>query len=682
MVSEPVNLEPEGAEIGELHTLMSASHDVWKQRLWVGLYLALLVGGVLAHSLSQVPYYRASATILVNTSGVTNPGERDALKNLSLHEVMITSPKIIDAVITKMELKNRPLFGASEDASRVFLDLLSVKSDVKSGTLVISFDFTDPQEAAAIANGIADVYVNLDSQRSEGTTQGSLEALKSQLQNEQTKQTEIRAKVAELSAQYPELTEETGLQEQVKFFTNELLKTEDRLMGIRSTLDELDGYQKRGESIEMHPYIRSHPNIANKLERIRELELLLVELKQDYREMHPEVAKAKAKLAALQNVLEGEEAKIIDELRGELRSRERNRDEIKSNIQKIKGQLQGTTPEKIKYRDYQTELASTDDAIRSLNKRISDFMLEGSLKRSSLEILKFATPPKAPFKPNIPKSVLIAAAFGIFSSWGVFFLKHYFNRTIHRPEDVYRVLRRPLVGQVVHVKKKNESLDSDFANTEAGTQFSAMLGLIAANSDFLVGKEKDYSVLVTSSLAGEGKTFVAYQLARAFAAKGKKTVLIDADFCRTRLTRHFLEQGVKPLNVLDAYLEEKTDEKDLIMSTYDPMLDFIGAGTGRSSAPHAFSSPRIKDLIAKLKTSHDIVIFDTPPALPVNDAVALSPFVNLRLFVINAGKTSQKDIHQALEKIDPSRQALTGVILNQVPHVDRGYDYYKRPEKK
>ena len=157
---------------------------------------------------------------------------------------------------------------------------------------------------------------------------------------------------------------------------------------------------------------------------------------------------------------------------------------------------------------------------------------------------------------------------------------------------------------------------------------------------------------------------------------------MDADFCRARLTRQFDQAGVKPPKFLDDYLVGNADEKDLIVPTQFPLLDFIGAGTGKSSSPHSFRSLRIRDLIAKLQASYDIVLFDTPPVIPANDAVALSPFVNLRLFVINAGRTSQKDIRRALLKIDSSHQALIGVILNQMNHIDRGYEYYQRPKKK
>ena len=664
-------------------TLMSALHDLWRYRLWVILYFVLLAGIVLSYSFSQTPYYRATVKVLVNSGAVENVGERETLKNLSLQSVIITSPQVVDAVIAKMKLKNDPFFETSEDISMTFLALLDIKPDVKAGTLEILFAFPDPQKAAAIANEIADVYVHSTSAKSEGTTQGSLEAVKQQLQSEQTKQDEIRKKLAELVTQHPELTEEAGLQEQVKFLNTELLKTETQIMEKRGVLDDLNSYLKNGESVEMHPYVRSNPNIANKLERIRELELQLVELRQEYREMHPEVNKAKAKLSALQNVLKGDEEKIVEELRGELRSRERTRDEIKSNIQKIQERLQGATPEKTEYRDCLTELAAAEEAILMLNKRTSDFVMQGSLKRSAfdLEILKFATPPKDPFKPNIPKTFLIAMAFGVFSSFGMFYFKHYLNRAIQRPEDVSLLLRRPLVGQIVFMKKKGSS-ELEFATAASEASLAAMVSLISANSDFLVGKEKGYSALVTSSVTGEGKTLVAYQLAQAFTAKGRKTILIDADFCRGRATRYFEKTGIKVPKKLDGYLTGKTDEKNMIISTRDPLLDFIGSGDERASAPHAFSSPRVGTLIAQLKTSYDIVLFDAPPVLPVNDAVALSQWVDLRLFVINAGKTSQKAIQEALAKMDPSHKALVGIILNQLPHMDRGYDYYKHPEKK
>lgn len=693
-VSETENLEHTDSETGERsfeQTLKSAVYDLWKHSLWVVLYWALLMGGALAYCLFQTPYYRATAKILVNANTVENAGEREMLKNLSLQEVMITSPKIAEEVIAKMELKKLRFFSESEDISKSFLDLLSVKSDVRSGTLEIRFDFPDSQKAAAIANQIADIYVHSTSERSEGTTQDSMEALKQQLRSEQTKQNELRAKIAETAIQHPEVTEEEGLQGQVDFLNKELLKTENRLMEVQSILEELDGFQKSGESIDAHPYIQSHPNIASKLDRIRELELSLVELRQDYREMYPQITQTKAKITALKNILKGDEDKIVLELRRELGSRERNRNEIKSSIQKIQGRLQSATPEKTKYKDALTELASTDEAIRALNKRISDFAVEGSLKRSSLdlEILSLATPPSHPFKPNVPKNLFMAVAFGVFSSLGMFYLKHYFSRAVEVAEDVYRTLRRPLVGQIVFFKKE-VSPELELADAKSERPYAGMFDLILANSAFLVGKESNYSVLVTSAVPDEGKTFIAYHLSRALAARGKKTVLIDADFCRARLTEHFSEVGIKPFKTLDEYLTGKTDEKDLIISTYDSLLDFIAAGTERASAPQAFclsdskhrQSPLIKELIEKLKISYDIIIFDTPPVLPVNDAVALSSSVDLCLFVIKGGKTSEKDIHHALKKLDPLRKIQTGVILNQVSRIDRGYDYYNISSKK
>lgn len=674
------NLGHEDPEAGEPPfeiMFMRAVHDLWKHRLWVAAYLALVMAAAFAACFFQTPYYRATVEVLVNPPEKTD--ERSALKNLSLQEVIITSPKVVDAVISKMKLHELPLFGASVDISRTFLELLTVKIDSKSGTLEIRFDFPDPQKASDIANEVAKVYVDSNTEKSEGVSQVSREALKQQAQDEQIKQNKIRAKIAELVAQHPELSEEGGLPEQAKFFSNELLKTENRILEIQSTLDEIEGYMKRGEPLDLVPFIRNDPNIANKADRIRELELLLVELQQEYRGMHPEVTKAKAKLAALQNVLQTEELKIIDGLRGELRARERSRDELKGKIQKLQERIQGTTPAKIKHKEYLSELAATDETINMLNKRLSTFEMEGSLTKSkpALEILRAALPPQTPFKPNVRKSLFLALIFGFFSSFGVFFLKNYFSRTIHGPEEVYRVLRRPLVGQVVYLKKKGPA-ELEFTDSEAVTPLASMMGLISANSDFLIGEDKNYSLLVTSSIAGEGKTFVAYQLAVSFASKGKKTLLVDADLCRGRLTRHFEGLGVKSQKLLEEYLMERTDDKGLIAATYHPNLDFIGAGSEKASAPHVFRSPRIKELLARLKGSYNIVLFDAPPVLPVNDAVALSPSVDLRLLVINSGRTSQRDIHHALVKLDPNRHALIGIVLNQVPRIDRGYDYYKK----
>jgi capsular exopolysaccharide synthesis family protein len=594
------------------------------------------------------------------------------------------SSEVADAVIKKLKLAELPYFGTSDDASLAFLRLLSVSSDPKKNTLTIGFNFTDPQNAADIANEVAAVYVRLASERGEGTKQSTLEVLKKELRIAQAKQAEIRARIVEFTARYPELTREEEIKTQITSLEAEILPVNNKIHEVRGVLEELADYRKRGEPLDTHPYIKNHPRVASKLDRIREIEFSIVELSQEYREMHPEITKAKQTIDAFRTILREEEEKAIEDLQDELRFLPRKRDKINGDIQKLKDSLSSRSPEKEKYEDDSNEFAVVSARVRSLKQRISDLLLEGALSEatSDVEILSSAVPSGSPIKGDVQKSFLQALPFCVISSLGLFFLKHYFSKSIQRPEDVYRYLRRPLVGQISRLEKIKDYTEPDLSDERGESPLSSMIGLISANCDFLVGKEKDYSIMVTSAVPGEGKTFLTYHLARAFAAKGKKTVLVDADFCRANLTQHFSGLGIRPAKSLDAYLTGKTDSKDLIISTFDPMLDFIGCGYGRRSAPHAFMSPQIKDLIGRLKTSYDIVLFDTPPVLPVNDAVALSPLLNLRLFVIQTGRTSQKDIHHALAKIDPTHQALIGVVLNQVPYFGREYDYYGSYKKK
>lgn len=178
-------------------------------------------------------------------------------------------------------------------------------------------------------------------------------------------------------------------------------------------------------------------------------------------------------------------------------------------------------------------------------------------------------------------------------------------------------------------------------------------------------------VLITSSLAGEGKTFVAANLAQSFLRQpDHRVLLIDADMRLPALQRAL---GAPSAPGLSDYLRGEADECMVIQNGLDGNLCFIPAGTKVANPSDLLLSDRMKKLLDFVTPIFDWVILDSPPIVPVSDASVLSRLCDGVLLVVQAGQTS----HEIAEKacLEFPKKNLLGIVLNHANEIPADYDY-------
>jgi len=186
------------------------------------------------------------------------------------------------------------------------------------------------------------------------------------------------------------------------------------------------------------------------------------------------------------------------------------------------------------------------------------------------------------------------------------------------------------------------------------------------------------TLLVTSAQAGEGKSFVSLNLARAIVHQHERhALLIDADL---RAPKLHVSLGAPSSPGLSDYLRGDADEFSIIQSGTGENLFFIPAGRPVSNPTELLGSTRAKSLFERLNTLFDWVIVDTSPVLPVSDATVLAPMCDGVILVVGAGRTSSDLARTACQELRESR--LLGVVLNGVEDDALGspYAYYGRSE--
>jgi capsular exopolysaccharide synthesis family protein len=183
-------------------------------------------------------------------------------------------------------------------------------------------------------------------------------------------------------------------------------------------------------------------------------------------------------------------------------------------------------------------------------------------------------------------------------------------------------------------------------------------------------------LLVTSTQPSEGKTFVASNLAIIIAKTGKKTLLVDADFRKPRVHKVF---DIETLPGLSNHFIGECDLESIIKPTVVPNLSIVTCGLIPPNPSEMLGSHSMETFCKNVGGQFDTIIFDTPPAMAVTDAVVLSNIVNGVIYVIKSGEVTKEMAKRSILQLSGKKNEILGVVMNSVD-VSKGsyYHYYSR----
>ncbi len=309
--------------------------------------------------------------------------------------------------------------------------------------------------------------------------------------------------------------------------------------------------------------------------------------------------------------------------------------------------------------------------------------LSGQFSANNIRIIDEAIVPERPYRPRKLLNIAIGLAAGLILGIIASLLAEFLSQTVKSAKDVEEVLRLPLLGFVPHEKQRKGFEEYRIMLKEGNVLTAENIRNIRTMLGFSLNAGKIKSLLVTSSLQGEGKTFLSSSLATAFAQTDKKVLLIDGDLRRGRLHRIFKlsnEKGLSSLWTEGQTLEgakkniQKTDVKDLFVLT---------SGARPANSSELLSTPVLKDFIESLFDSFDLILIDCPASLPVADTFLWGQIVDKAVFTVKQGKTSVKSAKFTLERMKQANIKILGCVINNchqsgTPYGEYGYytSYY------
>ena len=211
---------------------------------------------------------------------------------------------------------------------------------------------------------------------------------------------------------------------------------------------------------------------------------------------------------------------------------------------------------------------------------------------------------------------------------------------------------------------------------------SEIFKTLRTNIQFMSTKGKLKTILVTSTLPGEGKSWVSSNLAVTFAQAGKRVVLIDADM---RKGRQYTIFGVSPRPGLSNYLsgiidnEEASDDlTNYIQETEIDNLYLISAGNIPPNPSELLIAPQMVNLLEQLKDMCDVIIIDGTPSQLVTDSLILTRLVDSTIIVTANKQTKKEDLKKVINNIQNVGGKISGIVLNKIPMSAKKYEqsYY------
>lgn len=212
-----------------------------------------------------------------------------------------------------------------------------------------------------------------------------------------------------------------------------------------------------------------------------------------------------------------------------------------------------------------------------------------------------------------------------------------------------------------------------FFVTDNNLKITEAFRTLRTNLAFLREEEKGKTLLFTSSIPAEGKSFVASNYAASLSIAKKKVLLVDCDIRRPRAHRSF---GIEIKEGLESLLTHDTPVEKLIMKDILPNLDLLPTKNMKHNVTELFLRDKIKNMIVELKDKYDTIILDTPPLAVASDAAILSKAVDGVVVVVGYDQVAKRELEYTKSMLNNAKANIYGFIVNGVDKKGLSYGNY------
>ncbi|MEP6715542.1 MAG: polysaccharide biosynthesis tyrosine autokinase [Terriglobia bacterium] len=684
--------EPESADNTTpfSHYLWMISRHKWRLLLFVGIAVAATI--IVSSRLT--PYYESTATLDVDRMapqsviGQDSAGARASVSDtdafLTTQLQLIKSDSVLRPVAQK--LKIIPPAVAAKDPSHgeapVSLNYLSVARPAKTNLLLISYRSPDPVFAAAVANEVANSYINhsyeirFQATEKQSTFMASqLDGLKARMERSQMALSQFEK---ELNVISPE--EKTNI-----------LSARLQQLNTAWTTSQGDRVAKEAAAKSVHSGTVEALEASQQGEQLRKLSDRIAEasekfatLKTQFLPNHPEYKKAQSQESELKQQFESLKQNIqkrIDSEYAEALDREK---QLGAAVAQVKGEFDSLNSKSVEYHALKRDADADKTVYDELTKKINEAGINAGFQGSSIRMADRARPARTPIYPRTRFNALLAFVASTFLGIVVIFVSESMDHTLRDPDQIQRQLQTEVLGALPVVKawrghlpgakSGDEAGHRPFFGTGTGNTYEEAVRTLRDSILLPNAESRPRTLLLTSATPREGKTTTAVHLAVVHSQQKRRTLIIDGDLRRPGVYQHV---GLNNDKGLSNVVNGEAEWRDLLQNPEGlPYLSVLVAGPPSRKAADGLGET-LRQLLAEAVNEYDLIICDAPPLLGFAESLQIAALVDGVVVVALAGQTERTAVASVLSNLKRLKANVIGLALNEVrSDMSERYYYY------
>ena len=346
--------------------------------------------------------------------------------------------------------------------------------------------------------------------------------------------------------------------------------------------------------------------------------------------------------------------------------------QLQSQITSINGQVTSLQNQKPSSASTANQINALSNEEYVLKGELAQLEVTGAASTGGLQVVSPASVPTSPSSPKPLEDGLFGLVVGLVFGLGVAFLVDYVDDKVYSTEDVERACPgSPVLALIPAVTSwRNTKNPVVVTLSEPGSRAAESYRSLRTSLLFAGHDHRLEAILVTSPSASEGKTSTVANLAVVLANAGQRVVVVSADLRKPRLGRFFEmdeEPGFTSVLIGQSSLAEVIQPVPGVAN-----LSLLGTGPLPPNPAELLQSARATEILEDLKKSFDVVLIDSPPVLPVTDAVVLAGRVDATLMVVAAERSKGGPLAHAIETLAQVNAPRVGIVLNAVTR-EAGY---------
>ncbi|HWX27087.1 MAG TPA: polysaccharide biosynthesis tyrosine autokinase, partial [Steroidobacteraceae bacterium] len=526
-----------------------------------------------------------------------------------------------------------------------YLRGLRVSPITDTDLVTIQYVSTDRLLAARLANAHAHGYIRLgielrsqSNEEAENFLKERLGELKDSLEKSEVALNDYRRAKGIIPGLMSLDGKETVVLDRVSELSKDLTTAQVERIGLEAQMQLINS-----RKYDSMPAVMGDTGVQAVQAQLNSIDADYASMGKKFKPDYPPMIQMAAKRAELQRRLEAEISRVIAGIQGSYQAASDKEHKLQGEMNKERQTALGLNDAAVEYAILQREVDTNRELYESVLQRMKGIALAAESQTSNIIIVDPAETPGVPSSPKKFSMVVRNSALALIAVIGLVFGLEYLDTTLKTPEQVERYLHVPNIGAIpsfanLRLKAKGATLLPEDNGVKKIGYGRELLGV--ANPYSLVGEAyrtfrtalmlsragaPPKTILFTSAHSSEGKTVSATNTAAMFAQTGARVLLIDGDLRKPRCHRVLaLENSAGLTEVLTGTCEVQ----DVIRTTVVDGLSFMSAGSLPPNPTELLGSERMSQVLAIVAHEHDVVIIDSPPVMPVSDALLLATVVD------------------------------------------------------